>query len=803
MGILVALVLAFAPGELDYPTELFSPATDFETRIQQLSESIARTPVEPGNEEELSHLYSLRGINRLLAGHPEEEAFDDLNTALEFDPDNSEARMWRAECYDRMGNSIAAQADRMQIPGLEQSIPLSSFFSYGSSCSIRPITAWMIAAAVWGGLVAAYIVVGWPQKEITEGALSPLLVAAFLLATLGTFPVATLAMLTSRGELPSVWWITVTIATTLSAVISSAFLKPPFSFPGTKTKLPRVLDERFLNQVRVLAARMKVSVPLVRLWHTIDGSQRVQAAAGTIHAPQLIVTDGVLQRLEPAECDAIVAHELAHIANKSMWLLCAPIPLGCAAGVAMLPLMPVPSAVAFGFAFFVGLKRVLSQPIELDCDLRAARAIGFRAAIAALTKLHAVHPLENSGLVSILVHATSTHPSRDVRLASLYDAAPAEDRPEMPPDRAGLVQHRVATVSALFLWTVSIAGTLALSLKGYYAVWMGVLLWAVASAPYVLLLIATWKQTSVIQLRMGRRHWYLRPALILGGCIVAMVVLKTETVRRVLRETHQEGPYAGLAVIASMIVTAGGLSIWLMRTSRARKLHRDVLVAFQVHDFRGVKKLCLDAPNLVRRSDLLRYQQALAQAFCGDVPGAIEALEVLWKDKPAFPLTGFALCSFLLDSGRSERVIEVARRLSELLPGDPQPAFFEALALRRLNRAEEAEAACLRALKLDAESGPICALAASLALDQGNLERANELCSSARERSPGDLHLRIAEAEIALHGDSLEAARSIVDRAIDAIRANPMSPLDFEARRLEALLKDRESPILTDDVFLE
>ena len=72
---------------------------------------------------------------------------------------------------------------------------------------------------------------------------------------------------------------------------------------------------------------MNVPVPVVRLWPSNTGSQQAQAFAGCLPAPQLVVTDGILHRLSAVECDAVVAHELGHVANGSLWLLTAVIPV--------------------------------------------------------------------------------------------------------------------------------------------------------------------------------------------------------------------------------------------------------------------------------------------------------------------------------------------------------------------------------------------------------------------------------------------------------------------------------------------
>jgi Zn-dependent protease with chaperone function len=44
------------------------------------------------------------------------------------------------------------------------------------------------------------------------------------------------------------------------------------------------------------------------------------------------VTDGLISRLDDDERDAIVCHELGHVANGSLWFLMALMPLAASAG---------------------------------------------------------------------------------------------------------------------------------------------------------------------------------------------------------------------------------------------------------------------------------------------------------------------------------------------------------------------------------------------------------------------------------------------------------------------------------------
>src|SRR5204863_4136379 len=103
-----------------------------------------------------------------------------------------------------------------------------------------------------------------------------------------------------------------------SLVATLPMLHPPVRLRGTTAKLPRVTDEAFLARIAELARQMNVPVPLVRLWPSITGSQQALAFVGCLPAPQMAVTDGILQRLSPAERDAVVAHELGHVANGSL-----------------------------------------------------------------------------------------------------------------------------------------------------------------------------------------------------------------------------------------------------------------------------------------------------------------------------------------------------------------------------------------------------------------------------------------------------------------------------------------------------
>jgi hypothetical protein len=568
--------------------------------------------------------------------------------------------------------------------------------------------------------------------------------------------------------------------------------------------LPRVTDAAFLARVNALAERMQVPPPLVRLWPSITGHQQAFAFAGTIQAPQLVVTDGILRRLSPDECDSIVAHELAHIANGSLWVLASVFPMGSTVATLMTALAPPALAVPFGIAFMVGLRRIVSRRYEFDCDYRAARAIGFRTTISALAKIHAVNPIRNSGWLARLVFATATHPARDVRLDALTRRAPPDDRADEIWEESTIRSYHRFAVAALVLWIGVLSSSLIGAWQGVSATWLAIPLCIVALAPYSLLWLALRRYMSIRRRRHGK-YWVSLKLLAFGGGTAILVAAFSSAIISMVRAETPQGnallPTLLVSVLSNGIVF-GGLIAFAV-THRKRKLQRDVAVAMQVHDFERACELCRAAPNVVRRSHLLRHNQALAEAICGNREEAISLLERLCQDKPRFPASQLVLSELYLDTNQPDRALELALRVAPRLPGDPGLPLFEARVLRRLRRLDEAQAACDRALVLDPESGSIQAAAAVLAADRGEFDKAQSLLEKAFAMAPGDAYLLVVAADIALQRDQLEEAAAALERAREAVRTNPLVFLEAELARLDGALADRLHPVVTENIFLE
>ena len=264
-------------------------------------------------------------------------------------------------------------------------VPPARFMLAVESTSWSPAAAWSLAGGAWLSLMVYCIAVGWPQTKDANGTLSRLLWVSSYLGALGALPAMIIAFFAFRGPISWEQWYIVSVSTLLNLVgITWALL--PVVLRSTRQKLPDVTDERLLSRMESLAERMKVSTPLVRLWPPITGSKMVTAFAGTLQAPQLVVIDGTIHRLESDECDFILAHELAHIANGSLFILAAIIPIGCAVTTAVTFVLPLSIAIPFGFVFTGGLRRLVGRSVEFDCDHRAAKVTGFRIASSCADK---------------------------------------------------------------------------------------------------------------------------------------------------------------------------------------------------------------------------------------------------------------------------------------------------------------------------------------------------------------------------------------------------------------------------------
>jgi tetratricopeptide (TPR) repeat protein len=208
-------------------------------------------------------------------------------------------------------------------------------------------------------------------------------------------------------------------------------------------------------------------------------------------------------------------------------------------------------------------------------------------------------------------------------------------------------------------------------------------------------------------------------------------------------------------------------------------------IAMQVHDFRRVLDIGRSSPAAVARDPWLRYHVAFARAVCEDREASIAEFQELWQEEPGFPISAITLAVLLLDADQPERALEVARGAAGRLPHDPATHLLVARSQRRLGRLDEAREACERALALEADDGAVHAVAAALALDEGEFFEAQQSIASALEFAPGAPYVVLVRAEVAIKTQLLGDPRTAVDEALAVIRSNPFAFYDADVQRLE------------------
>ena len=300
-----------------------------------------------------------------------------------------------------------------------------------SQNTVSWITGPRFIAATFVVMVPVFFLMGLRQRRDAGGTWRRLLGIALALAVLQMLPVVA-AFLLLRWRPTFYYRLGLPFVTSL--VFGINVLRHRSYLFALKWKQargapPRLEDPVVLGRIAEIAGHMGIAPPVTRLVRSSTALQTNNALVSGLVAPTMVLFDGILYRLTEEERDAIIAHELAHLANHTFWYW---VVAGAVCSVAVVVASVFYSgsvALGLGVALWIGLWLILSRRLELDCDRRAARVIGHRRAASALWKIHADQPFR--GVVEFLIGAVSTHPSRDQRFAAIRLDAPDDDRPEV------------------------------------------------------------------------------------------------------------------------------------------------------------------------------------------------------------------------------------------------------------------------------------------------------------------------------------------------------------------------------------
>ena len=548
----------------------------------------------------------------------------------------------------------------------------------------------------------------------------------------------------------------------------------PISFHRTKRALPELDDDDVLLRVAELATAVGAPLPTVRVVTSMSGELQSLAWALGILGPTLVLTDGILYRLPPAERDAIIAHELSHLARRSAWTRLGVAPLAGVLGVASLTLTSPLAALGLGLAVFTLLSRVRSRNEEIACDCRAATALGSVTVSAALEKIHATHPITNTGLLSLLVYATASHPHLRVRRDALRRASSNEEAEGIDVDPAPVKRLRLASVGALVLGVLLvIAGVLAG--RGPFHGALGLVpLLLVPMTPRVLLAVSLRRQLALARRRLAKQDRLPGSRLQFAGLLLSLTALFAVLLAVELRSVPGLALACGVGALGLLLLLAGA-----PRNTRARRLRRKVVAAFLAGDYSGALAVGADDPDGVGRDPVVKHNLALAAAVTGDRDRARADLEALGE---TLPLSSLSLAALLM-SQDPQAALALAERDAQRLPDDPKPLAMKARALRRLERLDEAEEVVRAARVLDPRDGSILAIGASVAMKRGQFQHSSDLLVEALALSPGGAYPLYVRAELAAAAGESWASDALAE-ALKAAKAAPFSFVEQDVLRI-------------------
>ena len=625
-------------------------------------------------------------------------------------------------------------------------------------------------AMLWAILWAVYSAVGHWQQRDTGGTLWRLVLVSAILATAALFPAALVHVFGTTDEQALLHVEFLVFMNALLLLRYQVRYRPPRQSKAVPVESPEVLEA-----ADRLARQMKISRPTL-LQFPADGTG---AWAFSLVQPTVVVMEGLLHRLEPVERDAILAHEFAHFANATLWLHAAVIV--AAASVAAVAASLAPGLpIALGLLVFVGLHRMTARWLEIDCDRRAARVVGYAAVMSGLAKIHALRGIANRGWPALLFDAVASHPSRDVRLDELRRAAPPEDRAAPVGDIGLLRYHRAASWVATGVWIAALV--VGWRNAQQHPIVVAVSWSLIAACPWMLHRIVGAPLRRRHARRLGRRYQLARalPLLLIVGLLGTSYAFTWM-------------PEFTFSLAAGVMSYHWALTIvplclaWVLLLSLPKdKVRNAIRQAVNSREFQQAVDLAHKHPRQVKRDPISRHNIALAHLGLGHHKFAQDEFTELWETK-RFGFSGMWLAVIHLNEGRADEALRVADELARVWTKDPAPPFLRGRALRRMGRLDEAEAAIVDAIgRFEHARGDLLALRAGIVLDRGDLDQAREFLRQAEQASPGAAYCLVIAADIAQKGDDPVAAADAVAKALQALRRILLPMFQFELEQLES-----------------
>lgn len=752
---------------------------------------------------------------------------DDLRALKEIDillkqEEETGVKVWllleQAKCYENRGQFDLANEAREEVVRIQndsaltiQLLPESTIFSLLNIQNMKTSFEQFMEKRLSFGLTligscllwfaAAFGLNTWignRQRKEGLGTWKQLLVAALGLAIFQVLPfVAGVGILWQFGsdiDYARVFGTTI-VSSILAFMWSSLYLLPPTRWVGSAEAMPIIDDAEFQQRLKLISEEMEIATPVARLIPSPNGNLAFQGFAGGLPKPSLTISDGILMRLSGEERDAIVAHELGHIASGSLWYYPATVCLCWALAVISSIWWGFLSAMLFMMAVYMGLGRVVSRYFEFDSDRRAAEIVGPEASISALDKIHHGSMLRNTGWASFLAYSMATHPSHEERLQAISDESQLDEHPTVSwSERTARLRRNGARI-AFACWIAVMATITVLPLTGVGSIVRAIVLLAVVLTPIMTLNFALRKDVKAEHHRRQngtgwkRQPWTVRLILFCVFGLVGLMFLQDSV------DEFSIGPSLILWVTVVFFAYLL-LSAWKGKHSKASKIR------LAMHQRRWDDAIALGekSAKAIREDAALRHDLILALWMSGKKDEAISKMTALRAEFPKFKHPWVTQSMMYLDRGEFDRALEL---LDEVLDDLRKDVSTKAIAARcyRLQGKVELVDECSREIeKLMPDSPSVFALDCAAAMDRGEPELAREKWKQADRLAPGDAFLTLLKAELEYRfGDPILGSETLIE-AKKRINAATYSFLAAETRHVEKIAREvEEAPSIPGD----
>lgn len=639
-------------------------------------------------------------------------------------------------------------------------------------------------------LLSINVWMGRRQLLEGQGTIKSLVVAAMLMTGIQMMPllIGLTAMLVKGSDSQRDDFLLFILLTQIITTVSTIpFIRPTFRLIGTKQALPEYVDLGFRARVQRMSELLNIKPPVVRLLNSPGGAMQVQAFAGGLPAPSLVVSDGVFHRLSEKEADAILGHELGHIASGSLWWYPTAIAMAWASAVLHSFFFEFWTSCLWGMAMQVGLIRIVSRHFEFVSDRHAAQLAGTQTTINALDKIHMTSAVDAKGWWSLLAFATATHPSPEERLQALHDSAPEEQRSQPTWSTQLARQRKWGSLVALFVWCSVLLGSLFLP-----ANFLGHLLrfWSFLFLVFLPSLFLKNAVRKDVQQETQRRQYQPKSktkSIAIIATVFTIVMLSFYFIDAGVPENSDalgEMLWIVIGIPFSVLALLLAWAIWKRINSP------DTKIRLAIYEKRWQDAVDLGQehrPSILKNAQLWNDLN-LALWMTGDQMEAINAMQDLRKTHLQFKHPWLIQALMHLERENPQAALALLDDVREDLRGDISVHGIAARCYRQLGELENMSAEVQAIAEVSDDLAGVPAFKCAMSIDQGDLEAAQQYWEAANRLAPGDAYITILLAELNCKLGNQSGAQAALHKAKALIDATPFAFLGTEYRITEILL---------------